>query len=152
MRLLSIAFLTISFLATSVFADGHNKTLTVADGWVRLTPPVVENTAGYFKLTNDTKETLTLIGAETSVAKMAEFHDMVNDNGAMSMQHIPELTLKPGESIMFRPGGKHLMFMGLKKPLKEAQMVDVTFVYKSGKKQSLTLPVKRQEMKMQHKH
>ena len=147
MRIFSVLLMTIALLSTPVVADKHN-TLTVTGGWVRLTPPVAENTAGYFKLTNDTKEALTLIGAETQVAKKAELHDMVNDNGAMSMQHIPELTIKPGETVEFRPGGKHMMFMGLKQPLKENQMVSAALVYKSGAKQLLELTVKRQKMKM----
>lgn len=151
MRLLSLVFILLSLITTNVFADSHEKTLTISDGWVRMVPPVAENTAGYFKLSNATDKVLTLVGAESPVARHSDMHDMVNEDGQMSMEHMPEVVVKPGETVKFAPGGKHLMLMGLKAQLKMDQKVTVTFIYKSGAKQTLELPVKMMGMKS-HNH
>jgi copper(I)-binding protein len=114
---------------------------------------VSANTAGYIKLTNTSDKAITIVAAKSDVAKKTEIHDMKMENGAMSMFQIPELTIKAGETVELRPGGKHIMMMGLNGPLKEGQTVNVTLTMKSGESVSVELPVKRgQKMGMKKGH
>ena len=150
MRYLGLLLLIIS--SSALFAE----TLKFENGWARLAPPVSGMTAGYFKLTNTSKKDVTIVGAETDVSKKAEIHDMKMEKGAMSMFHLPDLLIKAGESVELRPGGKHLMIMGLNKPLKEGQQVNVTLKLADGSSHSTALPVMRKAgksaMKDHHKH
>ena len=113
---------------------------------------MAENSAGYFTVANHAKETIKITSVETTVAKHNGLHDMVIVDGAMAMEHMPELVLKAGESIEFRPGGKHLMLIGLVEPLKLDQKVEVIFTLSNGTKQALTMVVKRAAMKKKMKH
>ena len=81
--------------------------------------------------------------AKSTVAKKTEIHDMEMNNGAMRMFQIPELMIKVGESVELRPGGKHIMMMGLSEPLKEGQVVTVTLEMSDGVSVSVDMPVKR---------
>ena len=41
--------------------------------------------------------------------------------------------IKPGQTVEFKPGGNHVMFVGLKKPFEEGQHVKATLEFeKSG--------------------
>ncbi len=120
-----------------------NRSLTVADAWMRLTPPVAKNTAGYLKLTNNSTTAVTIVKIETDIALKAEIHDMIMEDNRMGMEHVPELTIAPKETVEFRPGGKHLMLMGLKQPLKKGQQVDVTLKFSDESIQTIRFPVQK---------
>ena len=88
-----------------------------------------------------------IVSAKSDVAKKAEIHDMKMVDGRMGMVHIPKLTIKAGDTIELKPGGKHLMLMGLYNPVKDGQLIDVTLNYSDGSSQQVTIPVKRQMTK-----
>ena len=51
----------------------------------------------------------------------------------MTMRPLPKgLEIKPGETVEFKPGSYHLMFMGLKQGLKEGQTVKGTLVFEKA--------------------
>ena len=55
--------------------------------------------------------------------------------GVMKMRSLPAgLEIKPGETVELKPGGVHLMLMGLKQQLQQGQHVKATLVFeKAGK-------------------
>jgi copper(I)-binding protein len=60
---------------------------------------------------------------------------MSMSNGVMKMQELANgLEIKPGETVELKPGGLHLMFVNLKKPLTEGEHVKATLNFaKAGK-------------------
>ena len=61
-----------------------------------------------------------LLSGTTDVANRIEVHEMAMDNGVMKMRQLADgLVLEPGQSVELKPGGFHLMIMGLKQGLKE---------------------------------
>ena len=42
------------------------------------------------------------------------------------------MEIKPGETVELKPGGMHVMFMGLKQPLKQGQRVKGTLVFEKA--------------------
>ena len=144
MKIFLIVISILSSVSGSLYAS---DTLNIEDAWIRLTPPVSKNTAGYFKLINNTSSDVIIVSAESDAAKKAEIHDMKMVDGRMGMVHIPKLTIKAGDTIELKPGGKHLMLMGLNNPVKDGQLIDVTLNYSDGNSQLVTIPVKRQTTK-----
>jgi len=57
------------------------------------------------------------------------------DNGVMKMRELAGgLEVKPGQTVALKPGGHHLMLMGLKRGLKEGERFKVQLEFaKSGK-------------------
>jgi copper(I)-binding protein len=66
---------------------------------------------------------------------------MVVVDGLMEMREVTGMTIPANGQINFEPGGKHLMLMGPKEHLKTGQKVDMTLVFKSGKKQTVSIQV-----------
>lgn len=70
--------------------------------------------AGYFSVTNngDTDDRLLAVTADFPRVMM---HDSTVANGVATMAHLVDGIVVPaGGSVTFAPGGKHVMFMGLK--------------------------------------
>ena len=74
-------------------------------------------TAAYATLINYTPDTLCLAGFDTAVATAVELHVTEPVGGANSqrvaMRRIHEQCIGPNERVDLKPGGKHLMVMGL---------------------------------------
>lgn len=114
--------------------------INVTDATVRLLPPTVPNTAAYFKIQNTSDNDIYLVAASTDIAETAELHAHVMQNGMMSMQQQEQVRIPAGETIIFKPGGLHVMIFGLNKPLHEDQLVTVNLVTKD--KQNIQVEAK----------
>ncbi len=77
---------------------------------------------GYLTVTNTGAEPDTLTGGTIDQAGSVEIHSMSMEGGVMKMAPVEGgLVVKPGETVTLKPGGYHLMFQGLKDPLKKGQ-------------------------------
>ena len=66
-------------------------------------------------------------------ASEVEVHEMTMTDNVTKMRRLQAgLEIKPGQSVELKPGGYHLMVMGLKEPLKEGQTVKGTLVFESA--------------------
>ena len=132
-------------LITSTVVAGNNK-ISVENGWVRAVPPVSKNTAAYFTLTNSMKQDDVLLYLCSDVAEHTEFHTIIEEpNGAKRMQKMPHATIKAGQDLELKPGGYHVMLIGLKQPLKKTDQVTIELLFQRAGKIKVTLPVKMAE-------
>jgi copper(I)-binding protein len=107
--------------------------MRVEQVWSRATPNGASVGAGYLRLTNTGSTPDKLIGGTSEIANRIEVHEMAMDNGVMKMRALSEgLTIKPGESVELKPGGYHLMIMGLKQPLKEGASFSATLTFEKA--------------------
>ena len=125
-------------VATGVWAEG----LAVTDGWVRLVPPVSENSAAYFTLHNKSDQPLEILSASSEVARVVELHNVIHEGGLMSMQKQDKVTVPAQKSLEFKPGSYHVMLIGLKQPLQENQAVTLTLHLAGGATTQVALTVK----------
>lgn len=96
------------------------STIRVEQVWSRATPNGAQVGAGYLRITNTGSTPDRLISGSTDVANRIEVHEMAMENGVMKMRALNKgLDLAPGQSVELKPGGYHLMLMGLKQPLKD---------------------------------
>lgn len=124
--------------AAAAPADGESYSignLRVTAPWTRATPGGAKIAGGYLAITNNGKEPDRLVSATTAIADHAEIHEMSMTDGVMKMRPLPDgLTIKPGETVALKPGGYHMMFMGLKRGLKQGDTMKATLVFeKAGK-------------------
>jgi copper(I)-binding protein len=84
----------------------------VEDAWMRAPVPPLDKTAGYFKFSNRSATAVTLASATSARARTIEFHETFEKNGMLRMRRLGEIKVGPGESVEFKPGGKHLMIFG----------------------------------------
>ena len=96
-------------------------TVMVMDPWARATPGRAANGAAYFTVVNRGAAPDRLVGADSPAADRVELHTHIHDGGVMRMRKVEAVDLGPGGSVTFRPGGYHVMLMGLKRSLRQGE-------------------------------
>ena len=137
------------FIVLNVFASD----ITVQDAYVRAVPPNLPNSASFMKIVNSGDKTVFLLSANSNIAKNVELHEHVMSNGMMKMQQVKNIKIPAKSTVELKPGGLHVMLLGLNKKLKPHDKVDAITLNFSDKT-SLTLkniPVKSVMMGMKHK-
>lgn len=118
--------------------NGHNMPYEIVDARVRPTPPGITNTAAYFVFTNNSGNTVSLIGAKSSIAKIVELHEHTTSDGLMKMQKVEKINVAAGKTITFEPGGYHIMLIGIKSTIKEGHSIKLTLLLDNGKEVPVT--------------
>jgi copper(I)-binding protein len=103
--------------------------LQIGNPWARATPKGAKVSAGYLTITNKGTQPDRLIGGSAAPASRFEVHTMVTENGVAQMRQVEALEIKPGETVELKPGGMHVMLMGLKQPLQPGQAMKGTLVF-----------------------
>lgn len=95
--------------------------------WARETAPAQTVGGGFVTLANKGSLEDRLISAEASVAGQVQLHTMIMDSGIMRMRQVQDGIRIPAKgTVTLRPGGFHLMFMQLKRPLRQGESFPVT--------------------------
>ncbi|AMN41655.1 copper chaperone PCu(A)C [Rhodoplanes sp. Z2-YC6860] len=135
---LSAVTLAISLALAASAASAHEYkagSIEIKHPWSRATPKGATVAGGYMKLTNTGATPDRLIGGSTEIAGKFEIHEMSMDNGVMKMRPLVDgVEIKPGETVEFKPGGYHLMFVGITQPVAQGKRVKGTLEFeKAGK-------------------
>ena len=116
--------------------------IEIEQPWARATPKGATIGAGYMKITNTGTEPDRLLGGSASFAGRLEVHSMTMEQGVMKMREMKDgLEIKPGETIELKPGGYHMMFVGLKEPLKQGEDLTVTLKFAKAGTVEVKYPV-----------
>jgi copper(I)-binding protein len=116
----------------------------VEDPMARPSPTGAENGAAYLTIVNPTSEDDRLVSAASTVAGTVELHETVNDNGVMRMVPQPDGFPVPARSaVELKPGGKHIMLIGLKSPLEVGRKIEITLHFQKAGALSVTVPVRQ---------
>jgi len=119
-----------------------NSPLKIEKAWIQAVPDVSDATAAYMRI----------IGADSPVAKTVEpmittrkVHD---GQEIMGMQSAEELLIPAGSSLELKPGGDHLMIMGLRVHPQEGDLIKLTIRFAPGEQRfDLEVPVRKEEPK-----
>ena len=102
--------------------------ITVTQAWARATPPGADVGAVYLTIENKGGAADRLVGVTSPAAGSAMVHQTVEESGVSTMR-ATDGSIAPGTTLDMKPGGSHIMLMGLKAPLKEGDTVDVTLAF-----------------------
>jgi hypothetical protein len=129
------AVLLAAAAAPASAADVKLGALQISAPWTRATPKGATVGGGYMTITNAGTTPDRLVGGSSPVADRVEFHEMTMTNGVMQMRRLTNgLEIKPGQTVELKPGGLHVMFVGLKHPLEKGQQLKATLLFeKAGK-------------------
>jgi copper(I)-binding protein len=135
----SIGLVLGSGLPTSVV---HAQEVTIKEPWVRGTVRGQKATGAFMQLT--ASEAATLVAVDSPVAGSVLIHEMKMENDVMKMRPIQKLDLPAGKAVELKPGGYHMMLMGLKQPLKKGEAVPIRLRFESKDKTFKTIEIKAQ--------
>jgi periplasmic copper chaperone A len=138
MKTLRIALIAAAVALSGAAAFAHGTkvgALEIGHPWTRATPPGAKVGGGYLKITNTGKEPDILVGGAMEAAGHVEIHEMAVVDGIMKMRPLdPGLTIAPGTTVELKPGGYHVMFMDLNRPIAKGDKVKGTLEFKNAGK------------------
>lgn len=114
-------------------ADFQKGDIKIVQPWSRATPGGAKVAGGFMTLTNTGKTADRLIGGSAVVTGVFEVHEMSMTDGIMRMRMLRNgLEIKPGETVVLKPGSFHVMFMELKQPLARGDKIKGTLVFEKA--------------------
>lgn len=116
--------------------------LAIEAAWTRATPPGANAGGGYVTITNNGSHADRIIGGSSDRAGIVEIHSMEMVGDVMKMRPVAGgLEIPAGETITLKPGGFHVMFMGLESPFVEGESIIVDLTFEQAGDVTLTFPV-----------
>jgi periplasmic copper chaperone A len=129
-------------LAASSPAFAETGAIKIEQPWSRATPGGATAGAVYLSIQNSSAVADRLTGASSDVAARTEVHEMTLADGVMKMREVSGGIAIPAHgSVTFKPGGYHVMLIGLKKPLKAGESVALTLDFAKAGKVAVSAPV-----------
>ncbi|MFV0282949.1 MAG: copper chaperone PCu(A)C [Castellaniella sp.] len=104
--------------------------VTVSEPWVRGTVAAQQATGAFMGLT--AAKPMRLIGASSPVTPTVEVHEMRMDNDVRKMRQVEGIDLPAGQQVALKPGGYHIMLMGLTAPLTPGMKVPMTLTFEGA--------------------
>ncbi|MEJ2346295.1 MAG: copper chaperone PCu(A)C [Gammaproteobacteria bacterium] len=130
-RRLPLLLVTLLCVAWTAAAWAAGPSTQIDNARIRLLPGDLP-LAGYFELTNNGQHTLTLTGASSPAFRRVMMHHSVHQNGQDRMLPVAKMTVAPGKTIRFAPGGYHLMLMHRNRTLHVGDSVPIRLHFASG--------------------
>jgi hypothetical protein len=91
------------------------------------------NSAAYMVIANSGKEPDRLISAKADVSKAVEIHETVMEGDVMRMQPVQGgIEVPAGGQVELKPGGYHVMFIGLTRDLNGGDKFPLTLQFEKG--------------------
>ena len=145
--------------------------VTVSDPWARESTSVQDAGAAYFTVNAGAEgDTLLSVSVDSSVAAMAELHEVVEVEMStttmgdmssttmegmggettmggitgMAMQPVESVAIPANGSLEFKPGSYHVMLMGLTAPLEVGNTFDLTLHFEKAGDVTVTVEVREQ--------
>lgn len=109
----------------------------------RAMPPGTPNSGAFMTFRNSGATEARIVSAQADVSKTVELHTHVKEDGMMKMRQIPEIVLPAGEEVVLKPGGLHIMFIGLTQPFTEGRKFPLTLTFADGSTRQVEVPVEQ---------
>lgn len=123
----------------------------VEGAWARPTVPGQQGGGGFMAVVSSQDDKL--VGGRTPVAQRFELHTMAMKGDVMEMRQVASVALPAGRKVEFKPGGLHVMFIGLKQPLALGTKVPVTLKFEKAGEVKVDFEItSRPHAAADHKH
>jgi copper(I)-binding protein len=100
--------------------------------WVRSMPPGATVSAAYGELMNHGDKTVTVASVSSDVSDSAEMHEVIAEGDQRRMAQLTSIDIAPHQTLVFEPGGRHIMLLDVAAPLAEGGKVEVCAVSVAG--------------------
>jgi copper(I)-binding protein len=153
----------------STSANDALSEITIDKQLARTSPAGTTTGAAYMTLTSSTDDALIGVSVDSSIAESVELHEMVmmstdssmsgdmnndmgngmdhssmsdhNMSGEMKMQQVMMIELPAGKTVKLKPGGLHVMFINLAKPLQTGETITLTLTFQNSGDVVIDVPV-----------
>jgi copper(I)-binding protein len=124
--------------------------LQVRHPWTRATPAGATVAAGYLEIRNSGQQADRVLGASTPAAERVELHVQVQEGDVLKMREVKDFPVPARQRLTLRPGGSHLMLVGLKQPLVKGGRVPLTLRFERAGELQIELEVQPGDSRKPH--
>lgn len=127
--------------------QAEHKTAQAADSvkienpYARAVPPGQANSGAFMTFVNTGDVDHSVKSAASPVADKVELHTHTNNNGVMEMRQVPQIDVPAKGRTELKPGGFHIMLLGLKQPLTAGETADITVTFEDGSSTTVKAPI-----------
>lgn len=119
-----------------------NNITIVGHRWIR--PSTGPNTAAYLTITNPSKTEDKLKQVTCDYATSVELHNNIEENGVMKMHPVKFIDIG-ADPVELKPGGLHIMLMGLKPSFQGKDKIPLTLVFEKAGSVTMDFSIKAPE-------
>ncbi|TRD23603.1 copper chaperone PCu(A)C [Palleronia caenipelagi] len=120
-----------ALLPLAAMADDASA-LRISDPVIYATPPMAKAAGGYMLVENTGETDDTLVNVTSEDVPMVQLHRSMNVDGVMKMEHQDAIHIPAGESVVFKRGDYHVMFIKLDSPMTEGDDITVTLEFENA--------------------
>lgn len=146
----SLAILALGLGAT--LAQAHSFKLgpiSIGHPYARATVTGQPTGGGFLTLENSGADDR-LLSVSADVSKSVELHSMAMDGDVMKMRQVDAIELPAGKAVELKPGGLHIMFIGLKAPLKQGDTFPLKLKFEKAGEVTVQVNVEAAGAAMKH--
>ena len=139
MKLKKTLALLVATISVAAFAHDYKVgAITVDHPWARATPGPVKNSAAFMSFDNKGAADK-LVSVSGDVAKEIQIHSMVTEAGVMKMREVTSIDVPANGKAELKPGGFHIMLIGLKEGLKEGEKFPLKLKFEKAGEVTVTV-------------
>ena len=127
--------------ALALVASPALAQVSIDQPWMRATAPGAKVAGGFMTIENKGAAPDRLIGAASPLAERVELHVHKEEGGVMKMRQVQGLDIPANGRFELKPGGAHLMFMNIKREIKQGEKVPVTLTFEKAGEMQVDYPV-----------
>ena len=131
----------IAAICCATVAPARAADVAVSGGWFRSLPSG-QPAGGYFTIKNGGGAPVALVAAQSPACGMLMLHQTANSSGTSRMLDVKSVSVAPGGTVSFTPGGYHLMCMDPGADMVPGKTVPVTLIFSDGSKAHAGFAVK----------
>lgn len=117
--------------------------ITVENPFVKEVAAQMPNSAAFMTIVNKGTKAVSLVDAKSAVSKIVELHTHGHKDGMMAMYRVEKIDIPAGGKAELKPMSFHVMLIGLNKPVKEGESVEIELVFDNGESVKVSAPVKK---------
>ncbi|WP_137179647.1 copper chaperone PCu(A)C [Roseomonas sp. AR75] len=143
---------SLATIAAPAFAHDYTAgDLRIGHPWTRAAG-ANGNGAGFMTIRNTGGQADKLLSASTPIARVVELHTHVRDGDVMRMRPVADIPVPAGQTVRLRPGGLHVMLIGLNEPLRQGQEVPLTLRFERAGEVNVMLAIESAGASGSHHH
>src|SRR6056297_2135313 len=130
-------------LAITLGSVAQAQELAIQVAYARASSPVAKSGAAFMRIENQASTDDRLVGVRSDAAERVELHTHLMDTeGVMRMVEVEDgFAISAGQTHVLERGGDHVMFMGLRNPMEQGDMIEVVFVFENAGEVTHSIPV-----------
>lgn len=153
MRILFLSSLALGLAAPSLAHETRAGALLVEHPVLRVASPVSKTGAGFMTISNSGKMADRLLSVTTAASTRADLHGTINQGGVLQMRaQSGGVPIPAGGTVVFAPGGLHVMFIGLKAAVTPGQMIRARLTFERAGAVDVAFKAETAAAAAQHQH